>query len=118
MATTYTPDIIRATIADFFMRCEKNGSKIYFDRVAEMSVDNKQSVVIDFQDVQAFDVDLAVALLTDPNRTLEAFRAEVFEMVSGDDALFVKSLRNKTIVRINNISDVTPIRSVNVSLMG
>lgn len=109
---------IRSTIADFFMRCEKNGIKVYFDKVSEMAIDGKQSVVIDFQDIQAFDVDLAVSLITDPKRTLDAFRAEVMDMLGNQSPEYQKSLLNKTVVRINNMSDITPIRSVNVSTLG
>jgi replicative DNA helicase Mcm len=109
---------VSSVVNDFLLQFEKGGKKVYLDQIAEMAVKLKPSIVIDFADIQTIDTDLAVSILKDPERTLKDMKHAVLELLMAQNAEFAGTLRTKAVVRISNLNDITPIREVNVSLMG
>jgi replicative DNA helicase Mcm len=106
-------------IAEFLGHYEKDGHKIYREALAKMILEGRQSIAVDFNDVAAFDTELAKNLITDPVATLAKFRTAAFEVIKTENPAFANTPIAKNVkIRIVNVGDLVPIRSVNVSLLG
>ena len=89
----------------------------YDQAISEMVVKGSKSLVIDFTDVYTYDLDLARAVLEDPEGLTPIFSAVVRGKLRTRDPLFSESL-NRVNIRYRNLPTVTPLRRVGSDHIG
>ncbi|HEX9914324.1 MAG TPA: hypothetical protein VGB32_05335, partial [Candidatus Bathyarchaeia archaeon] len=83
----------------------------YDQYISEMVVKGSKSLVIDFTDIYSYDMDLARAILEDPESLTPTFSSVVRGRLRTRDPMFAESL-NRVNVRYRNLPAATPLRRI------
>jgi len=89
----------------------------YDQYVSEMVVKGSKSLVIDFTDIYSYDMDLARAILDDPEGLTPIFSSVVRGRLRTRDPMFADSL-NRVNVRYRNLPAATPLRRIGSDHVG
>jgi replicative DNA helicase Mcm len=89
----------------------------YDQYVSEMVVKGSKSLVIDFTDIYSYDMDLARAILDDPEGLTPIFSSVVRGRLRTRDPMFAESL-NRVNVRYRNLPAATPLRRIGSDHVG
>jgi DNA replicative helicase MCM subunit Mcm2 (Cdc46/Mcm family) len=107
----------KKSVDDFIEQFERNGHQIYRERIAQMIVDGKQSLVIDFPDIQEFDSDLAKETIFTPDAIFDDFKKAVYEAMRAENVSYANRYGKEIKIRFRGLPELTPIRDVNVALI-
>lgn len=89
-----------------------DGTPKYRSRIAQMIAEGKASILVDYEDLLAFDTDLAIALIQRPDSILPAFKEAAYEAVKTENLTYADDRRDELEVRIKGITDKLPLRAV------
>ncbi len=99
---------------EFFLKgfLGADGSPKYRGRIGQMIAEGKASVLVDYEDLLAFDTDLAIALIQRPDSIIPAFKEAAYEAVKTENQAYADDRRDELEVRIKGITDKLPLRAV------
>lgn len=105
-------------IQDFFraFKTESNEYK-YRKKLAEIALDNKKSLIVDFDDLLSFDSDLAKQLIDNPDEFLEYASRAAWAQMKIEDPEYAEQIE-KIAVRLRKLPDKLSLRSIGVEHMG
>ncbi|MCK4318073.1 minichromosome maintenance protein MCM, partial [Candidatus Bathyarchaeota archaeon] len=89
----------------------------YDQAIGEMVVKGSKSLVVDFTDVYAFDMELARVILDDPESLTSIFESVVRSKLRTRDPLYAESL-DRINVRYRNLPAETPLRRMGADHIG
>lgn len=92
---------------EFFLKDEK-----YRRALAQLSVTGSKSLYVDFQDLYAYDAQLASDLLEKPAEYLKYFNNAARNQLAIEDPEYSAKVGGSLNVRIVNLCDATPLRQV------
>lgn len=96
---------------------DKNGNYRYRARISQLVASGGKSVLVDYDDLIQFNVDLAHQLLQEPDGSFEEFRTAAYETMSSENAPYADRVRKVLAVRIRGIQDRVPLRKVDTSYL-
>ncbi len=99
---------MRDRFLEFLRSASRDGSLIYRQAVREMLVEDKCSLVIDFEDLRSFDPELAEELIDNPKQAIEAASQAVNDLLTleGEEELEEVHARFKNLPKITQIRDI------------
>ena len=89
----------------------------YDQYISEMVVKGSKSLILDFTDIYSYDMDLARAILEDPEGLTPIFSSIVRGRLRTRDPMFAESL-NRVNVRYRNLPAATPLRRIGSDHVG
>jgi replicative DNA helicase Mcm len=96
---------------------DRSGNSAYRTKISHMISTEGKSLVVDFGDLLKYSGDLANRVLLDPDSSLPAFKTAAFETMRSENALYADRVKGQLSVRIRAISDLVPLRKVDVSYL-
>lgn len=96
---------------------DKNGNYRYRERISQLVASGGKSVLVDYDDLIQFNVDLAHQLLQEPDGSFEEFRKAAYETMSSENAPYADRVRKVLAVRLRGIQDRVPLRKVDTSYL-
>ncbi len=96
---------------------DKNGNYRYRTRISQLVASGGKSVLVDYDDLIQFNVDLAHQLLQEPDGSFEEFRNAAYETMSSENAPYADRVRKVLAVRIRGIQDRVLLRKVDTSYL-
>jgi len=99
---------------EFFLKSFQapDGTPKYRTRISQMIAEGKASVLVDYEDLLAFDTDLAITFIQRPDSIFPAFREAAYEAVKTENLTYADDVRDALEVRIKGITDKLPLRAV------
>jgi replicative DNA helicase Mcm len=96
---------------------DAKGSLKYDQAVSEMVVKGSKSLYVDFNDLYAFDLEFANAMLGDPEGFIPAFSGVVRSKLKLKDPVYAEGVKN-IYVRFRNLPADTPLRKIGSEHIG
>jgi len=96
---------------------DAQGATKYEHAVSEMAVKGLKSLIIDFQDLYAFDAELAQSVLANPEDHLPQFDAAVLSKLRMRDREYAEAIR-EVHVRLRGLPAETPLRRIGAEHIG
>ncbi|HME19390.1 MAG TPA: ATPase, partial [Nitrososphaerales archaeon] len=96
---------------------DRSGNSVYRTKISNLISTEGKSLVVDFGDLEKYSGDLANRVLLDPDSSLPAFKTAAFETMRSENALYADRVKGQLSVRIRAISDLVPLRKVDVSYL-
>ncbi|MCP8306993.1 MAG: minichromosome maintenance protein MCM [archaeon] len=102
---------------------DKGGSLKYRMRVSQMASRGSRSLVVDFEDLQMYDVEMANRLINEPDEVLSSFNDAVYRTLKNEAPAYAKMIRESlpekareslplVQVRIRNLTDKLSLRQI------
>jgi len=103
-------------VLEKFLKTFKSKSKeyIYRNRISQMVAAGNKSLIVNFNDLLIYDVDLANRLITDPDEVLKSFNKATKESLRTENPSYAEKIGEDLTVRISNLEDKVPIRKVGI----
>ncbi|MEM2355188.1 MAG: minichromosome maintenance protein MCM [Candidatus Bathyarchaeia archaeon] len=92
---------------EFFLKGEK-----YRKALAQLSINGGKALYVDFQDLYAYDSQLATDLIEKPAEYLKHFNNAARNQLAIEDPEYLAKVGDSLVVRIVNMYEATPIRQV------
>jgi len=97
-----------------FLKIEK-----YRREIAQMSISNKTSLVINFEDLLIMDPELAEALLERPDEILDYANKAAYAQLQTEDPEYAEKIKDKGVtIRVRNLVERTPLRMLGSDHIG
>ena len=105
---------MRDSFLEFLRSATRDGSLIYRQAVREMLVEDRCSLVIDFEDLRSFDPELARELIDNPKQAIEAASQAINDLLrlEGEEEL------EEVHARFKNLPKITQIREIRARHIG
>ncbi|MBI2184777.1 MAG: minichromosome maintenance protein MCM [Thaumarchaeota archaeon] len=91
---------------------ERGGASKYRNRVSEMPASATKSVVVDYDDLAKFDVELGEMIIQKPDDIFPAFKSALYEALRTENASYAESIRRQLAVRVRSIPETIHLRLV------
>ncbi len=92
---------------------DKTGQLKYRARISSMIQTDSRSIIIDYNDVLEYDIEIANMLISDPDRILTPFNNSAYQILKNEAATLAERIRSTIRVRIRDIPEVVPLREIN-----
>jgi len=89
----------------------------YRELLSSMALEGKTSLTIDFQDLYAYDPELAMKLLEKPEEMLQHFKHAALAQLFIEDPEYAERIKEVN-VRIRNLYEYTPLREIGAKQIG
>ncbi|MDA4124301.1 MAG: minichromosome maintenance protein MCM [Thaumarchaeota archaeon] len=96
---------------------DRSGNYTYRTKISQLISNEGKSLTVDFGDLLRYDNDLANTLLLKPDYALASFKTAAYETMRSENALYADRVKRDLAVRIRAISDLVPLRKVDVSYL-
>ncbi|MFQ6135280.1 MAG: minichromosome maintenance protein MCM, partial [Nitrososphaerales archaeon] len=91
----------------------KSGEYTYRVRISQMIATGSKSLIVDFDDLLIYDVELANRLISEPDEVLESFVTATYEALRTENPSYAEKIgRRNVTVSIRNLHDKMSIRNV------
>lgn len=91
----------------------KSGENTYEIRISRMIAMGGKSLIVDFNDLLIYDVELANRLISEPDEVLESFVTAAYEALRTEGPSYAEKIGKRNVsVRIRNLQDKMSIRKV------
>ncbi|MEM3383036.1 MAG: minichromosome maintenance protein MCM [Nitrososphaerales archaeon] len=99
---------------EFFLKTfkDKNGKLKYRMRLSQMVSLNSKSLVVDFEDLLMYNLDLANRLRNEPDEVLPSFIKATYEALKVENSDYAERIRKDIQVRIRNLTDKLSLRQI------
>ncbi len=98
---------------------DEHGTKVYWPKCQQMSLNDETSLLVDFQDLVSFDNVFAVLASENPQKFLADASSALLSILGTDDPDYVEKLDVSTIkIRIINYSEHVPLRHIRSKHIG
>ncbi|MEM2339644.1 MAG: minichromosome maintenance protein MCM, partial [Nitrososphaerales archaeon] len=96
----------------------KDGSFKYRERLSQLPSRGGKSLIVDFDDLNSYDIDLGLKLLTEPIETLNSFDKAAYEALRWENPSYADKIRKDLRVRIRNLPDKLSLRKLTTEHLG
>ncbi len=107
---------------------DESGNLKYRNRISQMVSSSLRSLIVDFGDIQIFDVDMANRLINEPDEVLPSFNEAVFKALKNEAPGYAKTIRESLPekareslpliqVRIRNLTEKLSLRQINTEYL-
>ena len=83
---------------------DKTGQLKYRARISSMIQTDSRSIIIDYNDVLEYDIEIANMLISDPDRILTPFNNSAYQILKNEAATLAERIRSTIRVRIRAVS--------------
>ena len=97
---------------EFFLKEDK-----YRELLSSMAIEGKTSLTIDFQDLYAYDSELAEKLLEKPEEMLQHFKHAAMAQLFIEDPDYAEKIKEVNI-HVRNLYEYTPLREIGAKQIG
>ncbi|MFP3951310.1 MAG: minichromosome maintenance protein MCM [Candidatus Bathyarchaeia archaeon] len=115
MVTQLTPEEAFTRFIEDFR--DKNDRLKYDKRISEMPVTGSKSLYVDFNDLYTYDMDLARAILDNPDDLIPSFSAVVHQKLKMRDPLYAENI-SRIHIRFRNLPSDIPLRQIGADQIG
>lgn len=115
MVTQLTPEEAFTRFIEDFR--DKNDKLKYDKAISEMPVKGSKSLYIDFNDLYVYDMDLARAILDNPDDLIPGFSAVVHQKLKMRDPLYAENV-SRIHIRFRNLPTDIPLRQIGAEHIG
>jgi len=96
---------------------DNEGIRKYDQAISELGIKGLKSLIIDFNDLYSYDIELAEEVLREPDRTLDAFSKAVYSKLRLKDPLYSET-QKEIHVRLQNLPSSTALRKIGSEHIG
>jgi replicative DNA helicase Mcm len=111
--TIFTPSKLTEILESFIKKFkDKSGNLKYRERISQIVSSGAKSLIIDFEDLLTFDLEIATKLTKEPEEVLPSFDKAALESLKDHDPTYAERIKKDMKVRIRHLSDKTPLRAI------
>jgi replicative DNA helicase Mcm len=96
---------------------DKNGFFKYRDRISQMAPSASRSLMVDFDDLLAYDGDIANRLIAEPDEMMVSFDKALYEHLSDVSGIYADKIHQDLHVRTRGLPDRLSLREITVENM-
>src|SRR5487761_495331 len=109
----YTQAKIKDIFVDFLkMFRDEYGELKYRTLVSQLPAKGSKSVVVDFQNLNAYNTEIATNLMTEPDLYFKEFDGAALEALAIEDPMYSDKVKKELHVRIRDLTDPLSLRDV------
>ena len=94
-----------------------NGILVYDQAISELAVKGIKSLIVEFNDVYSFDMELATSILSEPEKLFEDFSNVVSSKLKVKDPIYAET-HKEIHIRIRGLPSETPLRKIGSDHIG
>ena len=96
---------------------DRSGALKYRERVSQIPISGAKSLLVDFDDLSFYNVDVAELLLREPDESLAAFKNAAYEALRVENATYAERIRNELTVRIRGLPTRIELRRISTEYL-